>query len=613
MTTIATLAVKMVGDISGYAKAMHEAEVKTRSAVTNIGNQLKNVGGQLSGWGQQATAALTLPIAGMAGVAINAASDLDETRNKVGVVFGDMSQSVMDWSANSATAMGQSQQQALEAAGTYGNLMLTMGMAQQPAADMSMQMVQLASDMASFNNADPSEVLLAIRSGLIGESEPLRRFGVNLSEAAVQAKAMQMGLADSKEELTDADKLQARYALIMQQTATAQGDFARTADGVANSTRIAKAQLADAAAVLGAQLLPYALQFVRWVSELVNKFQALTPEQQKWILILAGIAAAIGPVLMVIGGLVTMIGTIMTIATAITTPILVVVGVIVALIALAALLYTAWTNNWGGIQQKTEAVVNFIKGVIDGGMQFINDLTTGKLGWLSQLWSNTWNTISVNIQTFLTNIKLIFLAFQAGFQGDWYQFGALMRQAWDNAMNALKNTAQNAWNNIKLLFSQAAKNIGDFFKNTDWGAVGEAIIDGIAKGISGAVAGLVNAAKNAADAALNAAKGFLGIRSPSIKFEREVGWQMAAGTARGLEMGLDRLIPPAFGMLTPSPVMAAAPTAVSVAGVKAPGALGANGMNDPVLVLLQAIAENGKIDYEKLARTVRDAVLMRTA
>ena len=103
---------------------------------------------------------------------------------------------------------------------------------------MSTGLVQLAADLASFNNLNPEEVFLKLQSGIVGEVEPMRALGVNLSAAAVNAKALQMGLVNANGELTEQAKIMARYALIMEQTGNAQGDFARTSDGLANSTRI---------------------------------------------------------------------------------------------------------------------------------------------------------------------------------------------------------------------------------------------------------------------------------------------------------------------------------------------------------------------------------------
>lgn len=610
MSTIVTLAVKLIGDITGYTKSMTDAERQAQQTATQIGKSVQDAGRSITSLGTTATLGLTLPIAAGALAAVNMASDLEETKNKVSVVFGDMTTSVMDWSKDSAEAFGLSQQQALEAAGTYGNLFLTLGLGQQPAAEMSTSLIGLASDLASFNNANPEEVLAALQSGLVGQSEPMRKFGVNLSEAAVSAKAMEMGLADAEGNLSEAAKVQARYALILEQTTTAQGDFARTADGLANSTRTAKAQIADAGAVLGQQLLPYALQFVKWVSGLVTKFQALTPEQQKWVLILAGVAAAIGPVLVVVGSLVTAIGAIIPVVTAVAGVLAGFALPIIAIIAVLALLYFAWKNNWGGIQEKTAAALAFIRGLIDQGMQFIADLTSGKLGWLSQLWTNTVGTIQALWTLFTANIKLIMQAFTAAFHGDWYTFGMKLRMVWDNIWTAIKLALQVAWINIKLIFSNMVKSIITFFQTTDWKKVGMDIVKGIANGITAARDWAIKAIMGLANAVIQAIKGFLGIKSPSTVMEMQIGWQMAAGTVAGWEKGLDKMFVPTMPQLMPAAVPAVAGLG-GVGGVSVPnGGTGLGGGNEAV-DLLRQIANGDGIDYQKLARVVRDAVLMR--
>lgn len=604
MSTIATLAVKLIGDIAGYTKSMTEAEQQAQRTAQKISKNLKDIGGSVSGLGRSATVGLTLPLVAAGISAVNYASDLDETKNKVSVVFGDMAADVLKWSEDSATALGQSRQQALEAAGTYGNLFVSLGLGQQPAADMSMSLVQLASDLASFNNANPEEVLLALRSGLSGEIEPLKKFGVAMNEAILTAKAQEMGLGDNIQALSEAEKLQLRYAIIMEQTTTAQGDFARTSDGLANSTRIAKAQLADAAAVLGAQLLPYGLQIVKFVSDLIGKFEALSPEQQKWILMIGGAAAAAGPLLMIVGGLITALGAIIPVITAVAGALAPFALPILAIIAVLALLYLAWTNNWGGIQEKTAAAIAFVRGLIERGMQFIQDLTSGKLGALSQLWQNAVNTIMTIVNTWVTNFKLLIQAFQAAFNGDWYRFGELLRQVWDNTWKMLGTILSNAWSNFKIIITTLVNNIVNFFRTTDWGAVGRSIVQGIANGIRNSVSWIIDAARSVARAALQAAKGFLGIKSPSKVFEMQVGYQMAAGTAEGWKSGLDNLLQPTFGMLTPA--TAAITPNITVPSVGAGGGTGVGFGNDAIVALLQEIAEKTGIDYDKLARKLEN-------
>lgn len=210
------------------------------------------------------------------GGAIQAASDLNESVTKVGVVFGSAAIQVRSFAETAANSIGQSEQQALEAAGTFGNLFVSMGLTGNSAAEMSIKLVKLASDLASFNNVSPTDALDALRSGLVGETEPLRRFGVNLNEATLKQKALELGLRATGATLDPAVKAQAAYALILEQSTTAQGDFARTADGLANQQRTMTAQWADAKTALGNGLLPVMVSAAGFINnELIPAFKTL--------------------------------------------------------------------------------------------------------------------------------------------------------------------------------------------------------------------------------------------------------------------------------------------------------------------------------------------------
>lgn len=234
-------------------------------------------------------------------------------------------------------------------------------------------------------------------------------------------------------------------------------------------------------------------------------------------------------------------------------PLLPVIAVILLIAGAAYLLYEAWTNNWGGIQEKVAAAWAVIQPVLqqlwdwlstniplalqtlsqawDGVMQFINDLVNGRLGMLSFIFTTAW-----------ANIQLIFAAFKAAFSGDWTRFGELLRQVWDNSWMLIAALLNTAWENIKTGVANGIQAVIAFFRDTDWASVGHNILEGIANGITGGISMIVDAAKGAAQAALQAAQGFLGIHSPSKVFEMQVGWQMAAGVASGWETGLDSML-----------------------------------------------------------------------
>lgn len=202
-----------------------------------------------------AAAGAAVGVTRFAAQSVGAASDLDESLSKTRTVFGDASDAVEKFAQDAATNLGLSEQAALEATSTFGNLFTAMGINTGKASSLSQEIVQLAADLASFNNIEVEEAIIALRSGLVGETEPLRRLGVNLSAARINAEALSSGLAETKGQIDAAAKAQAAFNLIMDDTATAQGDFARTSDGLANTTRTLKAAVDDAKASIGVGLV----------------------------------------------------------------------------------------------------------------------------------------------------------------------------------------------------------------------------------------------------------------------------------------------------------------------------------------------------------------------
>lgn len=226
--------------------------------------------------------------------AIQGASDLNESQSKVGVVFKSSSGQVIEASKTAATAMGLSQNSYLAAAGTFGNLLVSLGLGPKAASGMSTQMVKLAGDLASFNNVSPEEALDAIRSGLTGETEPLKKFGVNMNDATLKAQALKMHLIKTtKDALTPQSKALAAQALIMGQTKTAQGDFTRTSGGLANQQRILAARTEDLKTKIGTGLLPITTSITTKFSAFVGGMQDGTGAGGKFRDILSTVGTAL--------------------------------------------------------------------------------------------------------------------------------------------------------------------------------------------------------------------------------------------------------------------------------------------------------------------------------
>ena len=260
-SSIPPVLVQLVADVSQLKAGMAQAQAslkgldksaKTASTgMTNLMSTVKKVGATLG------IAFAGAQVAKFAKDSVMAASDMEESLSKVRVVFGEGAAEVEKFGASAAQNLGISNQKALEAAGTYGNLFQAFGLGQGEAQKMSTNLVQLAADMASFNNTSIDDAILALRSGLSGETEPLKRFGVALSEVRLKEEALRMGLIKTTSgTLPVAIKSQAAYALIMRDTALAQGDYARTAAGTANTMKTLAARFQDAKVAIGEALMP---------------------------------------------------------------------------------------------------------------------------------------------------------------------------------------------------------------------------------------------------------------------------------------------------------------------------------------------------------------------
>jgi hypothetical protein len=224
-------------------------------------------------------AAALAGLAAAAGPAISAASDLEENLSKVNVIFADGAKEIENFAKTAATSLGQSQNAVLQAAGTFGTFGKAAGLGGSELAKFSNDFTALASDLASFNNTTPEEAINAIGAALRGEAEPLRRFGVLLDDATLKSAALSLGIYEGSGALTAQQKVLAAQKVIFEQTIDAQGDFARTSDGLANSSRILKAQLADLQVAVGKGLLPVVQailpplkQFAAWAAENPQQF-----------------------------------------------------------------------------------------------------------------------------------------------------------------------------------------------------------------------------------------------------------------------------------------------------------------------------------------------------
>ena len=222
---------------------------------------------------------------------VDYASDLAEVQNVVDVTFGNSAAVIDEWSKKCLAAYGMNEVSAKRYAGTLGAMMKSSGLAGGAVTQMSQDMVGLAGDMASFYNLDLETAFNKIRSGISGETEPLKQLGVNMSVANLEAYALSQGIETAYSEMSQAEQVMLRYNYLMQATADAQGDFARTQDSWANQTRLLSESWLQFKGELASGLLPVLTAVATALNSIV---QVLVNNAETVSAIIIGLATTVG-------------------------------------------------------------------------------------------------------------------------------------------------------------------------------------------------------------------------------------------------------------------------------------------------------------------------------
>lgn len=202
---------------------------------------------------------------------IDLGSDLKEVQNVVDVTFGSMSNDINTFAKNAITQFGLSEISAKQYSSTMGAMLKSMGFTTKSALEMSKSITGLSADMASFYNLDNQTAFEKIRSGISGETEPLKQLGINMSVANLEAYALSQGIKTAYNSMTQQQQALLRYNYLMSVTADAQGDFARTSGGWANQTRILKENFNSFKAELGQAFIAVATPVITVLNSIITK------------------------------------------------------------------------------------------------------------------------------------------------------------------------------------------------------------------------------------------------------------------------------------------------------------------------------------------------------
>jgi hypothetical protein len=550
-------------------------------AIDGIGKTvsgLATAGGIIAGAGAAAGAA----IAGIAISAGMAAAEVEQLQMVTGLMADNAG-----WSA----VMIDKQRDALRSSGITASgteQALQALMAAELDVASATDLSRLAQNLAVKTGEDSTQTFLGLVSGIErADAQMLKSAGITVDLSKAQ-QALADELGKSVGELTAAEKQQAAWNAVIEKSPIYDGLYESAMEMPIKQIGSLKRLFNDVAVELGGHFTPMISDviagfstFVKGIIEAISEGGALEPFLQalgaafSWLGEQVGIAflymaenipAFVAKVMEVwawfqenegvLVGILAAIGVAFVAlaytAIAALAPIIAGMLPVIAVMALvgaaAYLLYEMWTNNWGGIQEKTAAVIDFVKNVISTALAAIKAWWAEHGETIMATVQAMWNTVKNIFETvtgvilgifqfFKAQFQILMSAFRSAAEGDWHSFGEKLRVIWDNIWEKIKEIFSKAWDWFKTAMAGLVKTIIDFFKNTDWGKVGTDIIKGIANGITGAVKFVVDAAKAAAKAAFDAAKGFLGIDSPSKLF-MGIGENVSQGFAKGIENNL---------------------------------------------------------------------------
>ena len=381
------------------------AELKKVSApqLDALGKKFQNVGSKMTSAGRTMSTDVTPALTAGFGLAIKEASDFEENLNKVDVTFGTSSKSVKQWADSATKNFGLSKNAALEMTSQFGDMGTSMGLSQKTASQMSMSLAGLAGDLASFKNIGVDEAMTALNGVFTGETESLKTLGIVMTETNLKQFADDCGLV--YEEMTQAEKVQLRYNYVMAQTKNAQGDYARTSDGTANSIRTLTQSLSNLAIAFGELVLPIITPVIQGLTKVIEKITKLPKPIKGAILIIGGVLAVAGPLLIfmgslasAIGALIPLVGGLSVASLPITGTMLLIAAAIAAVVAAGVLLY----KNWDTVKQKANQLKNHFKSLGEKLTKPFRDAWTKIKGIINKIKG----LFPIKIGKLLKNIKL---------------------------------------------------------------------------------------------------------------------------------------------------------------------------------------------------------------
>lgn len=282
-----------------------ETQLKNTGLTTEqVAEKVKQAGDKMKSIGKTMSTYVTAPIVAAGAASFKLAADVEDALGATDQIFKDSSEQVKSWASELETYYGIASGEALEYANVMGAMLQNIGgLTEEEAAKTSAMLVELAGDLSATFGGSTQEAVNALTGALKGNNTMLDNYGMGVNDATIKTKAFEMGLYSGKGEMDLATKQAATLALIMEQTADAQGQAAREADGASGSMKSFRAEIKNLSAEIGEVLLPILTPLIQKVRDAISRFREMDDGTKKVIVIVGGLAAAIGPLLIILGTL----------------------------------------------------------------------------------------------------------------------------------------------------------------------------------------------------------------------------------------------------------------------------------------------------------------------
>lgn len=305
-----SLVLMMSADIRGMQKALANGQRsfdRTADAIERrqrqLDKNLANLGREAGNFARPVQLAATVALGAITALSYQAARRAEAVSGAFEQTFRDMPREAAAATAAIAGEFGRLETDVKDNFTQLRSVLTALGVDAQQSLTIVDQLQRRSLDIAAFRDVSDAEAFRAVISGITGETEPLKRFGIVVNETAVKAELLKLGFKGNATNASEAAKSIARANIIMRQSAEMQGQVAREADTLAEKEKRVRVEFTKAAEDFGKQFLPVAAKVLSWATDALKAFNDLPSGVQIAGLAMLGLVAASGPIAMVISGL----------------------------------------------------------------------------------------------------------------------------------------------------------------------------------------------------------------------------------------------------------------------------------------------------------------------